>query len=121
MPRGAVIGGQAVVPLQVVDQSGSLHDVDFVVDTGFAGYVVLPSDLVARFDLHPVNATFVRLAGNVRVETDVFELTLLWNDEEVPLEAIMLDGDPMLGMSLLRGNELRMQIEDGGAVEIEPL
>ena len=121
MVRGTVFGGQAIVSLRVADSGGTVSEMDFVIDTGFVGFLVLPPAAIAKLNPTWLNTTFAKLAGNVRVEADAFEVVVAWNEEVITVEAIMLDGDPMIGMSMLRGSELRMHVEDGGLVEIDPV
>jgi predicted aspartyl protease len=52
---------------------------------------------------------------------DVFEAEVLWDGlvRRVPIDEA--DTDPLLGMTLLDGYELKIEVRTGGKVEIEAL
>lgn len=120
MTHGVVLGGQAIVPLALAGGDGRSEQIDFVLDTGFAGFLSLPAALISSLRLTWLNQTLAILAGNVAIEADAYEAALNWKGEEVAVEVLALDGNPLLGMAQLRGCEIRLQVEDGGIVEIEP-
>lgn len=56
------------------------------------------------------------------VETlPIYRLRLLWHGRERMIRAFAAPGDPLVGMALLSGSELRVRVVEGGRVEIEEL
>jgi hypothetical protein len=52
---------------------------------------------------------------------DVFESTVHWDRRPRVIAVDETDGVPLLGMALLEGCKLTMQVRPGGQVRIEPL
>ena len=52
---------------------------------------------------------------------DVYAATILWDGQVRTVAIDATDTEPLLGMSLLAGHEVRMQVVDGGTVTIEAL
>ena len=52
---------------------------------------------------------------------DIYEVTVTWDGQprQIPVDAV--DANPLVGMSLLYGYDLRIQEVDGGNVTIEAL
>ncbi len=121
MILGPVSGNQAVIRLPLQDSAGSHHEIDFVLDTGFSGFLALPTSLAHSLQLEWINQGYARLAGRVRVLVDIYEATVIWDGDERTVEALAMEDEPLLGMSLLKGCEVRILAEEGGEVAIEPL
>lgn len=51
----------------------------------------------------------------------MYRVRLLWHDQERTIRAYAASGNPLVGMALLSGSELRIQVMGGGLVEIEKL
>lgn len=49
---------------------------------------------------------------------DIYAATVQWDGQRRRVEAILADAQPLLGMELLRGHELRIQVVEGGNVQI---
>jgi predicted aspartyl protease len=52
---------------------------------------------------------------------DVYEASLLWDGVERAVEVLAMEGAPLIGMALLNGFDVRLQVAEGGLVTIEPL
>ena len=46
---------------------------------------------------------------------------MLWNGQDRTVEVDAADTDPLVGMGLLRGHGLRVDVVENGAVKIEEL
>lgn len=112
---------EATVPLEVLDASGRQHRIEAIVDTGFTGFLTLPSALIGSLGLVWLGREEGVLAdGTVRL-FDVYEGTVTWDSQWRTVEVEAADTDPLLGVSLLRGHDLRIQVVDGGTVIIMAL
>lgn len=52
---------------------------------------------------------------------DLYAVALEWDGVPRVVEALALDSEPLLGMELLAGHELRIEVVDAGIVEITRL
>lgn len=52
---------------------------------------------------------------------DLFDARVEWDGESRPIDVLAPDIAPFLGMELLGGHQLRIDVVDGGAVRITPL
>jgi predicted aspartyl protease len=52
---------------------------------------------------------------------DVFEATVLWDNQERDLVVFAAESEALVGMSMLSGYRVTLAVEDGGAVTIEAL
>lgn len=62
---------------------------------------------------------FYELGDGNPVEFDIHLLSVLWDGQEQHGEALVTNGGVLLGMSLLRGYHLFIDVIDGGEVRIE--
>ncbi len=95
--------------------------VEFIVDTGFDGELALPPELARRLDAEIAGRQSLALADGTTIISPYFRVALDWEDEERLTEVLLLDGNPLLGVQLLEGYWLHVQMTAGGDVEIEPL
>jgi clan AA aspartic protease len=93
-------------------------EIEAVVDTGFNGALTLPFDLIARLDLLFKTRIWGMLADGREDLFDVYEALILWNGRLLRIPVKAIDSDPLLGMSLLYGSELAIQVVEGVEVSI---
>ena len=111
---------QAVVKLQVFGRLQNA-ETEVVVDTGFNGFLTLPTALIEQLNLETVGSVLVELADGSETFVRSFETTVLWNEAEQLIRIQETAGMPLLGMRLLEDHEVHIQVRDGGIVEIQPL
>ena len=120
MITGRVVGRHPLVPLAVQGNT-KRGEADFVLDTGFAGFLTLPSAAIARLGLPYVGVQPSTLADNSTTLLSIYRLTVHWDGEDREVDVLELEGAPLLGMSLLDGYDVRIQAIEGGLVTIERL
>lgn len=78
---------------------------EFVVDTGFTGYLYLPEDKIADWNLRFITSAPMVLANQSVIIADVFEATVVWFSAKhrVPVIAGPSGCDSLLGMELIEG------------------
>jgi clan AA aspartic protease len=112
---------EAVMPLEVRNSSGERETLAAVVDTGFTGFLTLPRAVVDLLSLPLLGSTPATLADGSTATLEVCEVMVVWHGLSRPVECLVTESAPLMGMSLLRGSELRVETEPGGAVVVRPL
>lgn len=122
MIAGTVYGGtDAIVALVVLGSEGRAERLDFKVDTGFDGALTLHSSEVAALGLPRRGTQDVVLADGAVVRCTVCEGSVEWAGVPRPVRIQVADSVSLLGMALLAGHQVRIDVVDGGAVRISPL
>lgn len=109
---------QPLLRLTVLDAAGRPHDVETVIDTGFNGSLTLPPALIAMLGLPWLCRQQGQLADGTVLTFDVHVATVDWNGTPRQVTVEATDAQPLAGMSLMLGSELRVQVAVGGAVTI---
>lgn len=112
---------EAVVGLAVLSHEGEATLVEAVIDTGFDGFLTLPAVLVEDLGLPFLGTAGAGLGDGRRVEMDLYVASVLWNEEPRDVLVLAAEGGVLLGMAMLEGSRLTLDVEDDGAVTIEPL
>jgi clan AA aspartic protease len=121
MITGTISARRAYVPLRVLGPTGQEGEVEFMLDTGFTATATLPPTACVRLGLVTLRIQPVRLADGTRVLLDVYEATVMWDGVPRAIELLAKEGAPLIGMTLLDGSDVRLQVTEGGPVTIEPL
>ena len=95
--------------------------IEFVVDTGYTGYLTLPAAAVAAVGLPFEYDLPANLADDSEVLVPVHSATILWNGGEQTARVLALGKRPLLGTAMLDGYELVVQFADSGLVTIDAL
>lgn len=111
---------EAVLPVRVFGPTG-FADVFAVIDTGCTAMLTLPNDTAMALGLVWNSKSLVVLADGTDQEYDVFEAEVEWDGTRQQVLIYAVGDDVLLGMGLLAGHELRIEVAPGGAVEIRPL
>lgn len=109
---------EAVIELAVFDAAGARYAVKAVVDTGFNGWLSLPANLVTRLNLAWSRRGRAFLADGSEAIFDIYDGTVEWDGRDFRVPIDEADTYPLVGMSLLAGYELHVQVQDGGEVRI---
>ncbi len=121
MITGKIVDNQeAIIELEVIGIN-RLEKIEVVIDTGFTGELTLPGDLIDRLGLPRVGDLPIILGDGNEVDVDLYLGIVLWQGEERIVEVFRTDGKPLIGMSLLYGNRLILDVVTDGEVTIEPL
>ena len=112
---------EAVIELEFVSSDQKIERVEAVIDTGFNGYLTLPSDLVNRLNLQLAGNRRAILGDGNTVVMDVYLAKVMWHGQEREVLVLQAEGGPLVGMSLLYGNRVILTIVNGGDVTIDPL
>ena len=120
MILGTVNGSyEAVITITVRGPSGRTRQLEAVIDTGFNGFVSLPPSLVTELGLPFLTNESAMLADGSMARFSVHEATTLWDNQPRRVYAHVSDATPLVGMRMLDGDTLYVEIEDGGRVVIQ--
>ncbi|MGI4791360.1 MAG: hypothetical protein ACRYFS_21235 [Janthinobacterium lividum] len=110
---------EAEIRLTVHDAAGREAEFKAVIDTGFTDYLTLPPALIASLQLvFRESAEFVLADGNA-VAFETYTASVIWDGIEKTVLVLASEGGPLVGMSLLYGYRVIMDVVDGGVVTIE--
>ncbi len=112
---------EAIIPLSIQNSSGQAHLTEAVVDSGFNGYLTLPPALIASCGLSWLYQQQGFLADGTVHTFDVYQATILWDGQPRTVETEALDVKPLVGMAMLEGHKLEMEVRNGGGVTIQTL
>jgi clan AA aspartic protease len=112
-------GVEAVITVTVEDSHGQRHAIDAVIDTGFTGCLTLPTALVKSLGLQFSGSASAILADGSRQIFDYYAAVVDWDGNVRGIEVDAVDSTPLVGMSLLRGYDLLIEVSPGGRVTID--
>jgi clan AA aspartic protease len=121
MIAGKVQGHHALVPVTFRLAGRPDVTIEFVVDTGFVGFLTLPPTAVTALGLPFLHDTPANLADDSEVQLPVHVATIIWQGTERRVRLLATGKRPLLGMALLDGQELVVQCTDGGLVTVDTL
>ena len=110
---------EALLQLTVRDAGGQPRSVPAVIDTGFNGFLTLPPTLIATLGLPWLCRQEGQLADGSVQAFDVYVATVDWDGQPRSVEVDAAEAQPLIGMGLMQGSELRIQVRPGGSVTIE--
>ncbi len=110
---------EPVVALRLQGPGGRERVIEATIDTGFNGFLTLPPNLVQDLALRRVSRGRAIVANGARQLFDICAVTVLWDGQPRYIEADSLRNEPLIGMGLLKGHDLLIQVEVGGSVVIE--
>ena len=128
MVRGRVYGQdetqitgapRVAVTVANIREPDRLINLEFLVDTGFTGYLTLPPDRISQLDLPKLGESQVVLADGVQNRIEAYAGLVSWLGENRRVPIIELDSEPLLGMAFVWGNRLTVEGWEGGIVVIE--
>ena len=106
---------EAVAPLSLRGAEGRTQEIDAVVDTGF---LTLPAAMVAELGLPFAYVGWAFLTNDDEVSFDVNDVTVVWDGQPRRIRAAATGSTTLVGMLLLDGHDLSVQVRNGGHVVI---
>ena len=112
---------EAVVRLRVCGADEDEQTIEAVIDTGFDGWLTLPASLISRLGLTWRSRGRALVADGGESIFDMYEATVFWDGQPRRIVVDQVDTSPLVGMSLLAGYDLMIQVQPGGLVRISQL
>jgi clan AA aspartic protease len=120
---------EATISLVVVNESRQTKLITAVIDTGYTGFLSLPSEIIAELNLswtgidsaEPTLREQGTLGDGSEVTFEVYAAKVIWDGEYRDIPINEAETDPLVGISLLYGYDLHIQTVEGGNVTIKLL
>ena len=112
---------EAIIQLAVLGENNQQQGIKAVIDTGYTGFLTLPSALIAKLGLTWFMQEEGTLGDGSLCMFNVFEASIIWNGQIRAVEINESEAEPLVGMGLLEGYELNIQGLAGGTVTIKAL
>ena len=112
---------EATIRLLLQAADGRDQEIEAILDTGFNGSLTLPPAAIAALGLPWRTRGLVILANGTEDQCDIYAAAVLWDGVPRNILVEAADTDPLVGMALLYGHDVRMQVVEGGSIIIEAL
>ena len=112
---------EAIVQLRVRGPAGAELRVDALIDSGFTASLALSPAVSAALGLSYWSDGKAMLADGSLQQFDIYEAEVEWDGVWRSVLVWTVSDEAMIGMRLLAGHKLCMEIVPGGAVEINAL
>ena len=121
MISGVVKAREGRIRLRVRGPGGGEQEIEAIIDSSYTAWLSLPPALVAGLGLRWQGVDRGILADGSKTLFDVYEATVMWDRRARRVPVDEADTDPLIGMALLSGYELRMQVRARGKLTIKRL
>jgi clan AA aspartic protease len=112
---------EAILPIALLGAEGQIVRVEAVIDTGYNGFLTLPKTAIEELDLSFVGPTRAALGDGNEVNMDLFLGVVQWEGGPRDVLVLETEGGTLVGMALLGGYRVIMDVEEGGMISIESL
>jgi clan AA aspartic protease len=112
---------EPIISLSIRRSDGKFFTQDAIVDTGFNGWLSLPSDLITELNLQWKRRGRAILGDGSECVFNIYEAVLVWDGNLLRIPVDEADSEPLVGMSLMEGYQLMVQVFEGGRVELSKL
>jgi clan AA aspartic protease len=112
---------EAIVQLAVFGENQQRQGIKAIIDTGYTGFLTLPPTLITTLGLTWYMQQEGILGDGTLCMFNVYEASVIWDGQIRAIEINESEADPLVGMGLLEGYELRIQAVAGGVVTITAL
>jgi clan AA aspartic protease len=122
MMQGVVnLRREAMLTVVVGNSNRQNQAIDTVIDTGFSGFLTLPSAVIATLNLPWSASDIVTLGDGSEALFDLYIALVIWDGKYREIYIAESETEPLLGMALLYGYRLQVDTIEGGVVKIEEL
>jgi clan AA aspartic protease len=112
---------EAIIQFAVLGENNQKKAIKAVIDTGYTGFLTLPSAIITKLELTWYMQEEGILGDGSLCMFNVFEAIVIWDGQLKSIEINESETDPLVGMGLLEGYELNIQGFEGGLVTIKVL
>jgi clan AA aspartic protease len=109
---------EPIISLSICGSDGKVYLRDAIVDTGFNGWLSLPPEFITQLNLSWKRRGRAVLGDGSECVFDVYEAVLIWDGNFLTIPIDEADSEPLVGMLLMEGYQLIVQVFEGGVVEL---
>ena len=109
---------EPIISLSLQGADGQIYTQEAIVDTGFNGWLSLPPDLIAQLNLRWKRRGRAILGDGSECVFNVYEAIVVWDGDLLTIPIDEADSEPLIGMSLMEGYQLMVQVFEGGLVKL---
>jgi clan AA aspartic protease len=122
MMQGVVnLRREATLTIVVGNSNQQLQAIKTVIDTGFTGFLSLPSAIITTLNLPWSASDIVTLGDGSETLFDLYTAVMIWDGQYRDIYIAESETEPLLGMAILYGYRLQIDTVEGGIVKIEAL
>ena len=110
---------EATISIVISNTNRETQLINAVIDTGFTGYLSLPREIIDALNLPWTGIDRGTLGDGSEVTFEVYAARVIWDGQYRDIPINEAETDPLIGMSLLYGYDLRVRVVEGGTVAIE--
>ena len=112
---------EAIIPIAVGSNNSNKQIVETLIDTGFTGFLSLPTSTIAALGLPWQFRDLGTLGDGSDAIFDMYKATVIWDGKYQIIDVAASEADPLIGMGLLYGFRVQIEAVEGGNVTIEAL
>lgn len=112
---------EATIRIVIGNANAQRQVIDAVIDTGFTGFLTLPSQIITLLNLPWSGRERGTLGDGSETFFDAYTATVIWDGQTRFIDINASETEPLVGMSLLYGYDLHIQAIENGTVTIKAL
>lgn len=112
---------EAMLSIVIGHGDAPKHMVEALIDTGFSGFLSLPSSMIESLGLPWIFSDSVTLGDGSEVIFQMYRAIVIWDGQLKVVDVAASESEPLLGMSLLYGFKLQVEAVERGIVTIEAM
>lgn len=112
---------EATIRLSVYGMDGQIYEQTAIIDTGFDGWLSLPASLINTVGLQWNGRGRATLGDGSECLFNVYEATVIWGEETITIQIDEAESEPLVGMLLMSGYRLIIEVRENGLVQLEKL
>ncbi len=121
MITGMMQSGEGRIRLTVKGLHGEERVVEAIVDTGYSASLTLPPAVIAALGLAWQSMDTAKLADGSECIFSVYEGRVVWDGKVRQILVDEANADPLVGMRLLKGYEVKIEVRARCKVRIKRL
>lgn len=103
-------GREAIISVAILSTDGRQEEIEAVIDTGFTNYLTLPYQVISHLGLSWNGQQLGTLADGREQFFDYYAASIVWDDEAIPIPVNAIDSEPLVGMALMEGYALHIEV-----------
>ena len=112
---------EAVLPLMILGANGIEVVLPSIIDTGFTEMLSLSKEWIDALDLEFVCDESVILADGSSLGVEIYKATVVWDGKRCPVRVHCMEGDPLIGMGLMKDFLLHLPVRIGSEFTISEI